>query len=258
MSTQDIDFMSVIEGYFASFPLGSVETLLPRYFDAWRRSVLPTRQASRPVIELLPSFYADAMPHIRADAEVRARLLPSFNIFDAAGLGRDELRHCRLLAWLLDPNESHCQGPRLLSRLDEIARLGFPPRVILGAFRVRAEAPTTEGGRVDIEIVGPDFLLLIEAKIEAPDQPDQLPRHRRWADALARARGIAAEASRVAFLTPDDRPPTVEGVLHLTWRQVAEALAAFCEETDATGPDGEYFVRVLRDLAAHITEEMVP
>src|SRR5690606_4732242 len=37
-----------------------------------------------------------------------------FNIFDALGIARLEIRHSNFLAWLLDPAESHGQGSLFL------------------------------------------------------------------------------------------------------------------------------------------------
>ena len=38
-----------------------------------------------------------------------------FNLFDALGIVRIEIRHSNFLAWLLDPNESHGQGSMFLN-----------------------------------------------------------------------------------------------------------------------------------------------
>jgi len=40
-----------------------------------------------------------------------------FNIFDALGVVRAEIRHSNFLAWLLDPLESHGQGALFLKAL---------------------------------------------------------------------------------------------------------------------------------------------
>jgi len=40
-----------------------------------------------------------------------------FNIFDALGIVRTEIRHSNFLAWLLDPNESHGQGALFLKAI---------------------------------------------------------------------------------------------------------------------------------------------
>src|SRR5438477_10262037 len=40
-----------------------------------------------------------------------------FNIFDALGVARTEIRHSNFLAWLLDPAESHGQGSLFLKAI---------------------------------------------------------------------------------------------------------------------------------------------
>jgi len=42
------------------------------------------------------------------------RRIGRFNIFDALGIARAEIRHSNFLAWLMDPAESHGQGSLFL------------------------------------------------------------------------------------------------------------------------------------------------
>lgn len=41
----------------------------------------------------------------------------NLNVFELCSLGRDEVRNCRVLAWLLDKNAPHDLGARFLERL---------------------------------------------------------------------------------------------------------------------------------------------
>ena len=41
-------------------------------------------------------------------------LLTEFNLFDVLGVSKAEIRHSRIIAWLLDPHGSHGLGDTLL------------------------------------------------------------------------------------------------------------------------------------------------
>lgn len=55
----------------------------------------------------------DFVVHNEALHDLETRI-GRFNIFDALRATRDELKHSNFLAWLLDPAESHGQGPLFL------------------------------------------------------------------------------------------------------------------------------------------------
>jgi len=55
----------------------------------------------------------EALEHLVVDNDdllELEELIGRFNIFDALGIARVEIRHSNFLAWLLDPAESHGQG----------------------------------------------------------------------------------------------------------------------------------------------------
>lgn len=108
-----------------------------------------------------------------------------FNIFDALGVARMELRHSNFLAWVLDPHESHGLGEAFCRdlMLDIIRRLpesGRPQRIPafesdpLGDVRVRRE-----WRNIDITIHFPTlgYVLAIENKVDTAEHGDQLSRY---------------------------------------------------------------------------------
>jgi len=110
-----------------------------------------------------------------------------FNIFNILRVGHLEVTtHSPILGALLDPQGSHGQGTIFLRLFIEKFQIkgGYAERVInLDKVRVEIEryiGPVTEtsGGRIDILVsddMGPQFL--IENKIYAIDQPNQLKRY---------------------------------------------------------------------------------
>jgi len=98
-----------------------------------------------------------------------------FNIFDALGIVNAEIRHSNFLAWILDPNESHGQGPLFLNAiLMDLFRQSPPelrpinPVEIDGA-ELRGVEVRREWRDIDILIVckDPKFVIAIENKIKA-------------------------------------------------------------------------------------------
>jgi hypothetical protein len=68
--------------------------------------------------ELLENFIVD-----NEDLEELEAKLAEFNIFEAIGVVRQEIRHSNFLAFLLDPSQNH--------RLDDIFLKRFLKRVLL-------------------------------------------------------------------------------------------------------------------------------
>lgn len=67
--------------------------------------------------ETAPNGELTALEHFVVDNDDLLELeqrIGRFNIFDALGIARVEIRHSNFLAWLLDPAESHGQGSLFL------------------------------------------------------------------------------------------------------------------------------------------------
>ena len=70
-----------------------------------------------PPIALPPTTELEALERFVVDNDDLLALeerVGRFNLFDALGIARRELSHSNFLAWLLDPAESHGQGPLFL------------------------------------------------------------------------------------------------------------------------------------------------
>ena len=100
----------------------------------------------------------------------------NFNVFSILGRETDEVKtHSALLADLLSPTGSHGQGAVFLKLfIEKLKRLEAYEDV--EDFQVRAEASTSEG-RIDILLEKDDACIVIENKIYAGDQENQLQRY---------------------------------------------------------------------------------
>lgn len=174
------------------------------------------------------------------------------NIWAIAGLKRDAVRTTAALAWWLDPAGEHGFGNAILREV--LAALGAPLLSELSVdapYRVRTEycAFGEATDRVDIVIDGPDFLLFIEVKIDAPEGPNQLNRYVRKASAFAQATGKPVFA--VLYLSDAARPDLPDLVVPLRWRAIADAIEAVRRADDQPN---SFRSQAARQFAEHVRQ----
>ncbi len=109
--------------------------------------------------------------------------LAEFNLFDALGVWHRELQHSWLLAWLLDPRESHGLGDyflrTFLSQAAKEARargIPAPTPFDIDGWALADVEVARERHYIDVLVVGETdgFVCLIENKIFSPEAPGQL------------------------------------------------------------------------------------
>lgn len=117
-----------------------------------------------------------------------------YNVFNVLGVDNQELSHSAFIAALLNPRGSHgMQDAFLKAFIDTIAHSGTKPELDTAHAKVYTEyniGNTTEttGGRIDILITdhsntgsNKGHAIIIENKIWAADQPNQLVRYHNYA-----------------------------------------------------------------------------
>ncbi len=168
-------------------------------------------------------------------AERARKEAPAFNVFRILRLERREVTtHTPFLANLLDPAGSHAQGDlflRLFWERLELRAINEPsvqvPALIPGSkWSVHPER-VMELGNFDIHLLcrAMGFQMVVENKIDAGDQFDQLPRY--WTQ-MEKAR-IVYPNRLLVYLTKDARSPqNYEGKLppfvNLTYREDITAM----------------------------------
>ena len=205
----------------------SFEESLSELLDALSRTgighIQPERQAASP-----PDSAALAAWLASMDAPLQALYASAWNFdpWEVAGLGRDEMRNSQVLAWLLNPMGSHGFGDALLHRfLKHLSLNNFPDSP--GHYcRVSTEkCPDSDSrDRVDIEIDAANFYWLIEVKIDAIEQEEQLNRYGKIAQQMAGKRPWA-----IIYLTPGKRAATTGGkysdhIFPMSWKEVARLI----------------------------------
>ncbi|MCV2393266.1 PD-(D/E)XK nuclease family protein [Actinotalea sp. M2MS4P-6] len=153
----------------------------------------------------------------------------------ALRLQDSEVLLTRGLAWVLRSDGRHQLGN---SALDAIAEhLGLEAPVAGADVRVvteesRQETPSGETlptTRADLVVYAPSWTLVVEAKVYAPEQPDQLDRlHTLWADEMA---------PTFVFLTRGSRRPMTANASAKRWQPLSWAdVAGLLRAAVAGGP----------------------
>lgn len=147
----------------------------------------------------------------------------NLNMFEVCRIGRNEIRNCSVLAWLLDENGSHGLGPLFLRGILEKcgAQVKMPsPPALEGGYATRTElCPNGDNSdRVDIVCDGRDFLLYIEVKIDSFEHTGQTERYFAKMEHNAGAREKA-----IVFISPDT-PPANPNAGFVRWRDCADVL----------------------------------
>jgi hypothetical protein len=129
----------------------------------------------------------DSFVVANTELETLEALLGQFNIFDAIGVARQELRHSDFLAFLLDPRQNHGLGDAFLKQFLQAALIGAE-RADLPIGVIDLDVWSFDGVKVDREWRNIDILLtderhalavIIENKVDSAEHSDQLGRYLR-------------------------------------------------------------------------------
>lgn len=227
-------------------------TNLEAFFEQWK--LLPNEIDQRPtahkqldsdMLRVFVDYFQPALQRLRSSGAMA-------NVWEAAGLKRNEVRVASTLNWFLDSLADHGQEHLLCSAIldhlnvlvatsaDKDKFMSFPKAShLVNASNRPSYRATTEvcpfgekSNRVDIEINGTDLLLFIEVKIDAGQGEDQLQRYH----------GIAKQKSAgrhwgVVYLTPYGQLPEdgqgLSNTISMSWRDMAAAFQKHAVTLDA-------------------------
>ncbi len=153
----------------------------------------------------------------REESELRARgdwVRGPADMFGVLGHSRAEVRHTKLVAWLLDPVARHGLGTRFLELMLERV---YPGEQFDDLDRAEPACEVVRGPcRADIIVWGPGFTIVIEAKVDAEEGRRQCDeQYEQFAD---------EPGSRFIFLTPRGRQPrTATGDAAEVWQKLSFA-----------------------------------
>jgi len=160
------------------------------------------------------------------------RILDEFNLFEALGVVRQELRHSDFLGFLLDPRQPHGLGDtfvtlflRKVVQSSDMATLPFSAIDVtlwdLGETEVRREWRD-----IDLLIVNRvhQFVIAIENKIGTVEHSNQLQRYRQTVE-----REFSGWDFAGIYLTPDGLLPSDDSFIPVSYGLVQQTIATFLE-----------------------------
>jgi hypothetical protein len=196
------------------------------------------------------------------DLETLEGLLEQFNIFEALGVVRQELRTSDFLAFLLDPRQNHRLGDafvqRSLQKILVAARNLAPPLspVLLDSWDLSRITVRREWQNIDILLVDEPnrLVVVIENKIDSLEHSDQLGRYLRLVGAEYPA---PAWRHLALYLTPDGASPSDSGYLPADYGTVADAVEAVAESRRPSLDPAvhEVMIHYARMLRRHIVTD---
>ncbi len=178
----------------------------------------------------LEAFAADAdLLHLES-------LLKRFNLFEAVGVVRHELRHSDFLAFLLDPGQSHGLGTAFLVELLQSVRLATQDDSGRRLFDVNGldlsrAYVLREWHHIDILVVDDinRLAVIIENKIGTGEHSDQLARYHRTISSH-----YPGYFTVPLYLTPDGEEPTSDDYFALSYSFVCKVIEEMTENSRAS------------------------
>ena len=175
-----------------------------------------------------------------------------FNLFEAMGAVRGELRHSNFLSYLLSPSRPHGLGTRplqlVLRRLVESMLPADRPvstlELLVGDLDDAVVHRERDSIDLLIEIDALELVVLIENKVGAKAGDGQLERYRRLVEAR-----YPTKRRLLVFLTPDGHAPddpSYQPLSYVTLAEVLDDLVPVGSADDATSLIIRHYVDMLR------------
>jgi hypothetical protein len=205
-----------------------------------------TPNADKELRKQLEAFVVD-----NSDLERLESLVTQFNIFEAVGAVRQELRHSDFLAYLLSPIQNHGLGDafvrKLLQRVVSLADEAQVPvsQIDLDTWNLLELDVSREWQNIDIMLRSEanHFVVMIENKIDTTEHSGQLQRY--W---QAIRTQFPNDRILSIYLTPDGEKSSHEASVSVDYEQVANVIEGLVESRGSSlGSD-------IRVLMAHYTQ----
>lgn len=226
---------------------------LKHFFEQWKtiqtqlvvEPNIKKKELVIPNIEELEKFF-NIYQQVNQIREKERRMGTEINVWQAANLGRYEVRNSKTLCCFLDCNADHGQKDAFLKAFLSCINLGY---LNTEKYLTTEEScPIGEQSeRVDIEVESDNFLLFIEVKIDAFEGEEQLNRYYDVATKKSNARFW-----RVIYLTkdgvlPDKEKQNNERFIGMSWKTLATAFQQLAKQE----PDNRVYW-LAQQFAQHI------
>jgi len=229
--------------------------------DAYTKRRNATTGSSERVLRKLLNGYEERLSAWRKSEETSAS---DFNLLETLNIARDEIRHSRMLAWLLDYRiegaGTHAQGKLGFSLF--LQKLGLNMGYAKANYFVSREVKGNSS-RVDVEIsaIG-QFIIHLENKIFSEEATNQADREdqtvREWRDLQRRAGHLRVKREHVHgfFVTLLGDKPSSEHFIPITWHQLADVFDEFAEQAKPAQVSlfAKHYAKALR----WVTQQIAP
>jgi len=185
--------------------------------------------------------------------------LQQFNIFEAIGAVRQELRHSDFLAFLLNPVQPHGLGDAFVKGLLQkvIIDSGFEclvSAIDLDIWSLDELEIRREWNNIDILLIDTEhnFVVTIENKIDGSEHSSQLQRYKQIIH-----QHFPVFEMIFLYLTPEGKQPTDEAYIPVAYTTIYELLDTIVESrTSILGLDVQTVIRHYIDmLRRHVVNE---
>jgi PD-(D/E)XK nuclease superfamily len=201
--------------------------------------------------------------------EFKEDISRGFNIFAAAGLVRQEIRHSAILAYLMNPIESHGLGDSLARKIISYATQKSDHSVTPNALKVALAdfddlIVTTEAGynkkRIDILAHSPrnEIVIVIENKVDSSEGDNQL---KTYSEKINQDTYFKNYKKLFVYLTLDGNAPSEEEEwIGIGYKKILDILNDILLKSDIhINDDKKIFINHYIDLVRkHIMEEINP
>ena len=183
-------------------------------------------------IELLTKFCVH-----NHDLDRLNSLLAEFNLFEAAGLTRDEVKHSKFLSFLLNPKEAHGLGDAFLTRMlqkaiEDSGMSDLPVRRLdLELWDLTDTEVRVEWSNIDILVLNHarKLAIVIENKVGTGEHSEQLQRYYSLL-----AHHFSGWRVLPLFLSPKGTKPTDERYVPVTYELIAAMVQHFLTSRQAS------------------------
>lgn len=181
-----------------------------------------------------------------------------FNLFEAMGAVRGELRHSNFLAFLLSPSRNHGLGSEPLLRFLRLALGALDPahrpirslELLVGD--LDGAVIHREWNNIDlfIEIKQLRLVVLVENKVGSKAGEGQLARYR----GIVESR-FPSDRHLFVFLTPDGHAPDEDVYVAMNYADLARMIEALAQERNADTETGLILRHYIEMLRRHIVPD---
>ncbi len=186
------------------------------------------------------------------DLEILESMVSEFNIFEAIGVVRQELRHSHFIAFLLNPSKNHGLGDAFLKKfliyiLHKFEGLPLNP-VAIDIANFQDIEVRREWKNIDILIYSPSnkLVCVVENKVDSTEHSDQLNRYRKIVcKEFPECRKIFLYLTKdgdIASTEKDENSTCTEKWLSLAYREVADMIEVIHKKYRSTLGDEVYTV----------------